>query len=64
MRLISHKDRRIVKYIHVYKNMEGVSYNYRYYPQSSPPQLTDWQRGCLLEAIEDDAKQLGLKMRH
>lgn len=64
MRLISHKDRRIVMYAHVYKNIEGVGYEYKYYPQSSPPSLTDWQLKYLVEALEYDAKKLGLHLRH
>jgi len=66
MKLISNTDRRIVKYVHVRKNLEGLSYTLRPYPQSShmTPQLKDWQVEVLMEALEFDAERFGLVIRH
>ena len=64
MKLVCPKNKHLVKYLHVYKTIEGISYNYKNYPQNTPPELTSWQLKYLVEAATKDAKKANLELRH
>lgn len=64
MKLISPTNKKHIRYVHIYKSLDGWGYNLQPYPPSNKTTLQNWQIKAIMLALQEEALTLNMLLQH